>query len=567
MMALLPPKPAALWLAGAALALCTTSLPCLAAGAPSTPQPRLPGPTIAPATSPGLGMGMGMGMGMGSSTRPVSGPANPAGHTQTTPQALAAPAPATATATATTATPVTAAATETAATAEHSTPPAAAPAPTPAQAQAQAGTIPTPLPLVGPQPIAPPPEHPGTQAQWVEKGRYLAAAADCAACHTTPNGQPYAGNVAFSLPIGTLYASNITPDKTYGIGTWSEAQFTRAVREGVRPDGATLYPAMPYPSYARMTDTDLHALYVYFMHGVQPVAQPAKTNGIAWPLSMRFPLVLWRWAFAPSPQAARNATLNRAYATPQLARGAYLVEGPGHCGACHTERGLAMQEKALTARDGPQYLAGGKAVDGWVPPSLRGEAATGLGAWSAAEITAFLQTGRTTRGSVFGSMGTAVHHGTQYLTMPDLAAMAAYLKTLPAATQQAPYTPNPAATQALLSGGTLTQGQQLYRDNCAACHRANGAGFAPVFPPLAGNPVVQTPSPESVVRIMLAGSTLEGTQQAPSSFSMPGFAARLTNAQLASLATFIRQAWGNTAPAVTEQTVRQIRKTLPPAGQ
>lgn len=435
------------------------------------------------------------------------------------------------------------------------------PSPTPIQPKVAQSPI-VPLPLDGPQPISAPPEHPTTQAEWVEKGRYLAAAADCAACHTSTAAQPYAGNVPFALPIGTLYASNITPDKTHGIGAWSEAQFTRAVRQGVRPDGATLYPAMPYPSYARMTDTDLHALYVYFMHGVQPVAQAAKANAIAWPLSLRFPLTVWRWAFAPTPQAARKATLERPFATPQQARGAYLVEGPGHCGACHTERGLAMQEKALTAQDGPRYLAGGKVIDGWLPPSLRGEATTGLGAWSAAEITAFLQTGRTQRGSAFGGMDTAVHHGTQYLTEADLAAMASYLKTLPAAQQQAPYKPDQAATKALLSGGRLTQGQRLYLDNCAACHRANGAGFAPVFPPLAGNPVVQTDSAESVVHIILSGSTLHGTQQAPSAFTMPGFATRLTDNQIAILASFIRQAWGNNAPAVTELSVRQLRQTL-----
>lgn len=405
-------------------------------------------------------------------------------------------------------------------------------------------------------------------AALVEKGRYVAAAADCAACHTAEGGKPYAGNYAFTLPIGTLYASNITPDKTHGIGRWTEAEFVRAIREGIRPDGASLYPAMPYPSYARMTDEDLHALYLYFMHGVQPVAQAVKPNAIPWPLSVRFPLTLWRWMFAPTPQNARAATLHRPYTTAELARGAYLVEGPGHCGACHTERGLAMQEKALTAQDGPVYLAGGKPVDGWTPPSLRGEPLTGLQSWSKADIATFLQTGRNLHGSAFGSMEPAVHHGTQSLTEPDLMAMAAYLKTLPARVEQTPYKADAAATKALRSGGRLTAGQLLYLNNCAACHGSNGKGFPTVFPPLAGNPTVLTAQPDSVIHIILAGGTLRGTQAAPSAFTMPGFANRLTNVQIATLATFIRQAWGNTASAVTDMEVDKLRKTLPhPASQ
>lgn len=407
------------------------------------------------------------------------------------------------------------------------------------------------------------PTDPATQ-DLITKGRYVAAAADCAACHTAPapGSAPLAGGYPFALPFGTLYASNITPDPAYGIGKWTEAQFVRAIREGVRPDGTSLYPVMPYPSYARMTDADLHALYVYIMHSVQPVAQAPQANTIRWPFSLRFPLTLWRWMFAPSPEAAR-ASAERSFASPELARGAYLVEGPGHCGACHTARGMAMQELALTAQDGPRYLAGGAAVDDWTPPSLRGEPRTGLGAWSEADLTAFLRTGRTTRGSAFGTMEMAVHHGTQYLTDDDLTAMARYLKTLPPAdTTEQPWQADSAASHALLSGSRLTQGQKLYLDNCAACHRSTGAGYAPAFPPLAGNPVVMNRAPDSIIHIILHGATLHGTDAAPSAFTMPGFASRLTDAQVAALATFIRQAWGNNAPAVNDVAVTRMRKTL-----
>ncbi|MCP1246597.1 cytochrome c [Acetobacter cerevisiae] len=399
----------------------------------------------------------------------------------------------------------------------------------------------------------------------ITKGRYIAAAADCAACHTVPGSASFAGGYAFQLPIGTLYSSNITPDKTNGIGNWTEAQFVRAIREGVRPDGAALYPAMPFPSYARMTDEDLHALYAYFMHGVQPVAQAVRPNGIPWPLSMRFPLTVWRWVFAPSPDAARQST-ERSFPTPELARGAYLVEGPGHCGACHTKRGLAMQETALTAQDGPQYLAGGAAVDGWTPPSLRGDPRTGLGAWSVADLTAFLRTGRNMRGSAFGNMDTAVHHGTQYLTDDDLTAMARYLKALPAANgAEQSWQTDPAATRALRTGGKLTKGQRLYLDNCAACHRSTGAGYAPAFPPLAGNPVVMNAAPDSLIHIVLTGATLHGTQAAPSAFTMPDFGKRLSDAQVAAVVTFIRHAWGNDASAVSDVDVAHLRKRLTPS--
>lgn len=203
-----------------------------------------------------------------------------------------------------------------------------------------------------------------------EEGRYLAAASDCAACHSIKNKPEYSGGVSFTLPIGTIYSTNITPDMDHGIGKYTEAEFGRALREGVRRDGSTLYPAMPYPSYARLTDHDIHALYTYFHENVPAAAIPTPENGIQWPFSMRWPLMFWRWAFSPAPVKAQEKTLHE-FADAQMARGAYLVEGPAHCGACHSPRGLTMQEKALTASDSPSFLAGGALIDGWIPTSLR----------------------------------------------------------------------------------------------------------------------------------------------------------------------------------------------------
>lgn len=401
----------------------------------------------------------------------------------------------------------------------------------------------------------------------VARGEYVAIASDCGACHTVPGGAPFAGGLAFHLPTGTLYAPNITPDPKAGIGQYSEAEFARALQKGIRRDGSSLYPAMPYPSYARMTDEDMHALYVYFMRGVKPVATPIVQDGMTWPLSMRWPLTIWRWLFAPDPQAVRQAMAARQFPDPLVARGSYLVEGPGHCGACHTPRAITMQEKALTAQDGPLYLSGGDVVDGWRPVSLRGEDRTGLGRWSEQDITRFLATGRMPLGAAFGGMTDAIGHGTQHMSDEDRLAIARYLKTLSptAHTVAGGWTYDPAASQALHAGDVSARGARLYVDSCAACHRTDGHGYPTTFPPLAGNPVVMDPVPDSLIRIVLEGNTLRATRQAPSAFVMPGFAARMDDGAVADTVTFIRAAWGNGAPGVTAADVGRVRRTLSPA--
>ncbi|ACI50946.1 Gluconate 2-dehydrogenase (acceptor) [Gluconacetobacter diazotrophicus PA1 5] len=403
----------------------------------------------------------------------------------------------------------------------------------------------------------------GTEAALVAQGAYMARASDCVACHTAPGGKPFAGGLPFALAMGTLYAPNITPDAGHGIGAYTEAEFARAVREGVRRDGAMLYPAMPYPSYARMSDADIHALYVYFMHGVAPVAQPNRPGTIPWPMSMRWPLIFWRALFAPSVRDAQ-ASSGRAFSDPVVARGAYLVEGPGHCGACHTQRAVTMQEVALTAQDGTRFLGGGGAIDGWVPTSLRGENRTGLGRWSEDDIVAFLRTGRIQAGSAFGGMSDAVGHGTQHLTDADLHAIARFLKTLPPDdTTQAPWVYDAALANALHAGDVSAPGARTYVDRCAACHRTDGHGYPTVFPPLAGNPVVMGHAPDSLIHIVLTGDTLRATHAAPSSFVMPGFADRLSDRKVADVVSFIRKAWGNDAAPVTEADVARVRKALP----
>src|SRR5580700_2990179 len=301
----------------------------------------------------------------------------------------------------------------------------------------------------------------------LEHGRYVSIASDCSACHTAPNGRAYAGGLAIASPLGAIYSTNITPDRETGIGGFSLNDFDRAVRHGIGPRSGTLYPAMPYPSYAHMSDADIVALYVYFMRGVTPVRAQNHANDIPWPLSLRWPLAIWRKTFAPNPDAvAFNAAR---YPDPVIARGAYLVQGPGHCGSCHTPRSLTLQEKALDDSS-PSYLAGGFEIGGWVAVNLRGNVGDGLGDWSREDIVATLRTARNAAQAVIGApMSEVVVHSTQNLTETDLQAIAAYLKTLAPSAGDAPkFAANPATAAALAKGHEADRGAELYDDNCSA---------------------------------------------------------------------------------------------------
>lgn len=401
---------------------------------------------------------------------------------------------------------------------------------------------------------------PAPTPELITQGEYLARVGDCAACHTAPGGQAFAGGLAIASPVGTIYSTNITPDAGTGIGHYTYGQFERAVRRGIHASGRTLYPAMPYPSYAKVSDQDIEALYAYFMHGVTPVQQPNHAEGIVWPLSMRWPLTYWRWLFAPKVAPVQSAATGDA----ALARGQYLVEGLGHCGACHTPRGFTLQEKALGPADGTAYLSGGES-DHWVAPSLRGELASGLGNVGEEDLVALLKAGRSERSAVFGGMSDVVTHSTQYLSDEDLAAIAHFLKSLPPAREETALTYDPNTRTALASGNVSAPGAQLYVDNCATCHRTDGHGYGQVFPALAGNPVLNGKDPSSVIRLVLHGGTMPAGRDAPTQFSMPAFRERLSDQQVAQLLSFVRSSWGNRGGAVQASQVTALRE-LPPAG-
>nr|WP_236167233.1 MULTISPECIES: cytochrome c [Pseudomonas] len=389
----------------------------------------------------------------------------------------------------------------------------------------------------------------------VSQGEYLARAGDCVACHTAKDGKPFAGGLPMETPIGTIYSTNITPSSE-GIGQYSFEDFDRALRRGIRKDGSTLYPAMPYPSYARLTEPDMQALYAYFMKGVTAVQEPNKDTDIPWPLSMRWPLSIWRGVFAPKPEHWQPLPER----DPVIDRGAYLVEGLGHCGACHTPRALTMQEKALSAKEGDAFLAGSAPLEGWVAKNLRGDHKDGLGSWSEAQLVQFLKTGRSDTSAVFGGMSDVVEHSMQYMSDADLTAIARYLKTLPPSNpNDTPHVYDRQVADALWKGDDSKPGAGVYIDNCAACHRTDGKGYTRVFPALAGNPVVQTQDATSLIHLVLKGGTLPATRTAPSNFTMPAYGWRLSDQEVTDVVNFIRTSWGNQGEPIEVKAVKKLR--------
>ncbi|HBV38426.1 MAG TPA: alcohol dehydrogenase [Erwinia sp.] len=396
-------------------------------------------------------------------------------------------------------------------------------------------------------------------ADLIKRGEYLARAGDCVACHTKMGGDSFAGGLAMATPIGKIYSTNITPDKKTGIGDYSYDDFQKAVRHGIAKNGDTLYPAMPYPSYAVVSDDDMHALYAYFMHGVKPVEAENRKSDIPWPLSMRWPLSIWRGIFAPDVKAFQPIKGQDAV----LARGQYLVEGLGHCGACHTPRSLTMQEKALNDSEGSDYLSGSSSpIDGYTANNLRGDSRDGLGRWSEDDLTQFLRYGRNDHTAAFGGMTEVVQHSLQHLSDSDITAIARYLKSLGAKDlNQVGFTADDNVAKALWKGDDSKPGASVYVDSCAACHKTDGSGYKRFFPQLSGNPVVLAADPTSLIHIVLSGATLPGVKGAPSAITMPAFGWRLNDQQVADVVNFIRTSWGNTAKEqVSASDVAKVRK-------
>jgi mono/diheme cytochrome c family protein len=386
---------------------------------------------------------------------------------------------------------------------------------------------------------------------------YLARAADCVACHSIPGGKAFAGGLKMGTPLGAIYSTNITPDSETGIGEYSLADFDRAVRQGIAKDGHRLYPAMPYPSYVKLTDADVATLYRFFMKQVQPVRQANLKNEIPAVLSMRWPLAIWDASFAPSDsyvaKPGHDATWNR---------GAYLVQGLGHCGACHTPRGIGMQEKALDDSS-TKYLAGAE-LDTWYAPSLRGDMRTGIGTWSETDIGEFLKLGHNRVGAAFGSMIDVINNSTSYLSDNDINAIAKYLKSLRATSTQQAVAYDPETAVALRNRPTMQPGGAVYAGACASCHGFDAKGFTPYMPALVSNPVVLDDNPSSLINVVLNGSIPLVVKGTPDPYRMPQFRQQSSDEDIAEVVTFIRAGWGNQAPAVTAAEVAKLRKKTDP---
>ena len=378
----------------------------------------------------------------------------------------------------------------------------------------------------------------------VERGAYLARAGNCMACHTDRGGQPYAGGRAIDTPFGTVYSSNLTPDASTGLGGWSALAFRRALHEGRSRDGHLLYPVFPYTHTTLVTDEDSDALFVY-LRSLSPVAKATPANTLRFPVNTQAALAVWRLLYFEStrfePQSDKSAEWNR---------GAYLAQGLAHCSACHSERD-ALGGSALSQRWGAGMMPDGH----WLAPSLRDAAQASVANWSAVQVADFLQHGRTDATSAttaMGPMAEVVFEGTQHLRRDDLQAMAVFLKDLPQQKETEPEL-KPA------NPDVMALGEKLYGQQCADCHGAAGQGASGAYPALTGNRSVVMASHVNAVQAILAGGFAPATAGNPQPYGMPPFRTLMNDAEVAAVASFVRQSWGNRANAVSPQEVQRLR--------
>jgi mono/diheme cytochrome c family protein len=373
----------------------------------------------------------------------------------------------------------------------------------------------------------------------VARGRALTDAGDCESCHTADPKKPFAGGKRIETPFGGVFSANLTPDRDTGLGAWSDDEFVRAFRFGVDRDGSRYYPAFPYPHFTKLIRPDILAIRAY-LDTLPSVSNTPPPPQLRWPLNHRVLMRLWNYAFFRpgifEPDQNKSAEWNR---------GGYLVEGLAHCGACHTPKNFVGAEK----RD---HRFAGSPVDGWFAPRLDGAERSGLKSWSVDDIAEYLQSGRNARSHAGGPMAEVVLNSTSRMSDADVRAIATYLKDLP------PGAPEPAASAP--SSAQMANGEKLYKSACLACHEANGMGAPRIYPPLPGNANLQSADPASALRITLDGAETITTTRAPNKGSMPAYAKKMSDQEIADVTTYIRNAWGNAAPAVTAEQVAKARK-------
>ena len=376
-------------------------------------------------------------------------------------------------------------------------------------------------------------------AEQVARGAYLARAGNCMACHTARGGAPYAGGRGIETPFGTVVAGNLTPDPETGLGRWSPEAFRRALHEGRSRDGRLLYPAFPYAHTTLMPEADVDALHAH-LRSLPPVHQASRLHSLRFPYDTQAALAVWRLLnFKPGrfqPDPAQSAEWNR---------GAYLVNGPAHCAACHSARdALGGASAAFGASDLP---------DGhWFAPSLSDPRQAGVQLWSTERIVALLQRGSVDGATVMGPMADVVFHSTQHLQTDDLRAMATYLKALPVLEE-------PEVAFSAADSTQMHLGEQLYQRHCVDCHGAAGQGAAGAYPPLVGNRAVTQTSPVNTLQAILRGGFAPATAGHPQPYGMPPFRTLLSDVEVAAVASFVRQSWGNAAGAVSSLEVQRVR--------
>jgi len=379
----------------------------------------------------------------------------------------------------------------------------------------------------------------------IAKGEYLARAGDCIACHTAPEGKLFAGGRAMPTPFGTLYTSNITPDPETGIGKWTADDFYKTMHKGHFPDDGLLYPAMPFASYTKVTRADSDAIFAY-LRSIAPVKQANREHALSFPYNNRSLILGWRTLFFTEGEYQADTEKSE-----EWNRGAYLVEGLGHCGMCHTAI------NALGGSSESKAFEGGLIpMQNWYAPSLTSNKEAGLGDWSIEEISDLLRTGISKRGVVYGPMAEVTYNSLQYLNQADIKAMAVYLKSLGQGNPPEPATsPLPSSESSLL----LTLGKAVYDGQCASCHGLQGKGHPPHYPPLAGNPSISMTSAVNPIRMVLNGGFPPGTEGNPMPYGMPPFAQSLSDDEVAAVVTYIRTSWGNRGSAISASDANALR--------
>ena len=372
----------------------------------------------------------------------------------------------------------------------------------------------------------------------IAKGKALTEAGDCGSCHTADPSKPFAGGKRIDTPFGAIYSANLTPDLNTGIGRWTDEAFLRAMRYGERPDGKSEYPAFPYPHFTKVIRDDVFAIRAY-LHTLSPVSNTPPANELYWPLNYRVLMRVWNFAFFRpgifEPDQNKSVERNR---------GAYLVEGLGHCGTCHTPKSFLGAE-----RQNARYT--GSRVDGWFAPRLDGAERGGLKSWNVDDIAEYLGTGRNAHSHAGGPMAQVVINSTSRMSEADVHAIAVYLKDIAAGPPEAAIAP-PSPAQ-------MASGEKLYKGSCVACHELDGSGAPRIYPPLPGNANLQSADPLSTIRIVLDGAETITTPRAPNTGSMPGYA-KMSDQEVADVVSYIRNAWGNAAPAVAATEVAKARK-------